>query len=131
MTKERVTPDQSAVARILRAATDWVAAARRGRVAPMPAAQRALLRRTARILEGGFEAAVRRAGLRPARPGRPSELAPDERKLLALMAAGMTYKEMAAVLGVDYGTVHARIKALYRRFGVHSKLGLVRRVGAT
>lgn len=47
-------------------------------------------------------------------------LTPAEVRIVRELAAGLTYAEIAARLGVSYHTVHTHIKAIHRKAGVRS-----------
>jgi DNA-binding NarL/FixJ family response regulator len=49
-------------------------------------------------------------------------LTPREREVLALMAAGLSSRSVAARLGISYTTVRTHIRSLGSKLGVHSKL---------
>ena len=49
-------------------------------------------------------------------------LTPRERQVLALMAAGLSSRAVAAKLGISYTTVRTHIRSLGSKLGVHSKL---------
>jgi DNA-binding NarL/FixJ family response regulator len=49
-------------------------------------------------------------------------LTPREREVLALMAAGLSSRAVAAKLGISYTTVRTHIRSLGSKLGVHSKL---------
>jgi DNA-binding NarL/FixJ family response regulator len=49
-------------------------------------------------------------------------LTPREREVLALMAAGLSSRAVAAKLGISYTTVRTHIRSLGGKLGVHSKL---------
>ncbi|MFG0283196.1 MAG: helix-turn-helix domain-containing protein [Phycisphaerales bacterium JB039] len=61
---------------------------------------------------------------------RPSRRAPSERRAQVLkgLLHGLTYKQIAAELGVGYSTVHQHVKALYKMHGVHSRGELAAKV---
>lgn len=113
---------------MLRAATAWIFATRTPSRPPrrMSTDDRTLLRRVTSILERGFQVALRRAG--SAVPADTGGYAPREREIMSLLAAGFSYKEIAAALSLSYGAVHGTIKSLYRRHGAHSKVELVARL---
>lgn len=61
-----------------------------------------------------------------------ANLSPREREVLAHVVAGLTSKEMAAVLGIRVATVRNHVQNLLEKLGVHSKTeaaGLVLRQG--
>ncbi|MBI4508687.1 MAG: helix-turn-helix transcriptional regulator [Deltaproteobacteria bacterium] len=120
-------PDRKAVAEILRAATGWLAATRVRKIAPsFGAKKRTVLHQAAKVLNAGVEQAVVRAGVARDSTGPNGELlTPRDREIVALLASGSSYKEIAQKLGIGYGTVHTKIKHLYKRFGVNTKLALV------
>jgi len=55
------------------------------------------------------------------------ELAPREREVLDLLAAGAMYKEVAKQLGVSRNTVITYIRRIYRKLHVHSRHHAVER----
>jgi two-component system, NarL family, nitrate/nitrite response regulator NarL len=57
---------------------------------------------------------------------RIRSLTARERQVLSMLAEGMGTAEMAAALGVSAATVQAHVKAVLRKFGVHSKVEAVR-----
>lgn len=46
--------------------------------------------------------------------------------LLLILASGATQKEAAAILGVSLNTIKARVKTLYAKFGVNSRVDLIK-----
>lgn len=60
----------------------------------------------------------------PREPAR-HRVARDEFRLLRLLEAGLTNKEIAQRLGFAESTVKARFNRLYRRFGVNSRVQLL------
>lgn len=108
---------------ILRLAAGWLAATRVSHVDPgFGVSDRSMIRRAARVLESGMRDVVAAAG--SSRP-QAHTLPPRDREIVALLAAGYTYGRVAEQIGISYGSVHTRVKALYKRFGVHSKLRLL------
>jgi DNA-binding CsgD family transcriptional regulator len=55
------------------------------------------------------------------------ELAPREREVLDLLAAGAMYKEVAKQLGVSRNTVITYIRRIYKKLHVHSRHHAVER----
>jgi DNA-binding CsgD family transcriptional regulator len=55
------------------------------------------------------------------------ELAPREREVLELLAAGAMYKEVAKQLGVSRNTVITYIRRIYKKLHVHSRHHAVER----
>lgn len=51
----------------------------------------------------------------------PLPLSGGDAELLALVATGLTHKEIAARLGRSHGTVRNRLSQLYARLGVSSR----------
>jgi DNA-binding NarL/FixJ family response regulator len=49
-------------------------------------------------------------------------LTPREKEVLALMAAGLSSRSVAAKMGISYTTVRTHIRSLGSKLGVHSKL---------
>jgi DNA-binding NarL/FixJ family response regulator len=70
-------------------------------------------------------AALRRAfpALRVARAPQPraAELSRRERDVLTLLAKGVGYADIAAMLGLRLGTVQTHVKRLYAKLEVNSK----------
>jgi DNA-binding NarL/FixJ family response regulator len=65
----------------------------------------------------------RRAGgaVRPAAEGGESELSPQEKRLLALLADGHSYQSAAETLGISVNTVRKHIRNLYEKLQVHTR----------
>jgi DNA-binding NarL/FixJ family response regulator len=57
----------------------------------------------------------------PAAPGLAETLSPREQAVLALLAKGCTYKEIAEELGVGAATVDTYIRRIYEKLQVHSR----------
>lgn len=57
-------------------------------------------------------------------PGEP--LSPREEEVLAGLASGLLYKEIAARLGVGYSTINTHVKQIYRKLHVRSRQQAVR-----
>jgi DNA-binding NarL/FixJ family response regulator len=53
--------------------------------------------------------------------GDMESLSPREREILGELATGSLYKEIAAKLGLSYGTVHTHVERIYRKLHVHSR----------
>lgn len=71
--------------------------------------------------------ALRRAGPLE-RLGRLAEgkpLAPREREILALLLTEATEKQIADQLGLAFSTTHSYITAIFRKFGVRGRAGLM------
>jgi DNA-binding NarL/FixJ family response regulator len=96
-----------------------------------------------RILDGGFtivEHATKRGGGRVVavraddrRWAEVRRLTPEERSVVALVARGLSNKEVAYELGVDATTVERRLRRAQQRLGLRSRVELVRlaqRLGA-
>ena len=56
------------------------------------------------------------------------ELSPREEQTLSFLKAAYCEKEIAVALGLKRNTVHAYVKGIYKRFGVHSRAELLVRV---
>lgn len=75
--------------------------------------------------------AIRQAGAAPALPAAPPPdaerppLSRREQEVLAMIARGFTYQEIAKLQGVSVHTVQAHIKSLYGKLAVHSKMEAV------
>lgn len=63
----------------------------------------------------------------PSPPRDEVELAPREREVLDLLAAGAMYKEVARQLGVSRNTVITYIRRIYKKLHVHSRHHAVER----
>lgn len=57
-------------------------------------------------------------------PARWAALGPRERQIAALLSEGKSYKEIASELGMGLSSVCTRVKTVYLKLGVHSKLDL-------
>lgn len=55
------------------------------------------------------------------------KLTPREREVVRLLAAGLTYAQMAQALGISLHTVCSHIKNLYRKLEVHNAPAAVSR----
>ena len=55
-----------------------------------------------------------------------AKLTRRQRKVLAIMAAGKSNKEIARELGICEGTVKVHVNAAYRALGVHNRVAAVR-----
>ena len=58
------------------------------------------------------------------------KLTPREREVLRLLAAGLTYAQMAHALGVSLHTISSHIKNVYRKLEVHNAPAAVARAFA-
>jgi len=58
-------------------------------------------------------------------PGQPADdetaLAPREREVLDLLARGLSYKEIAEVIGCSYSTINTHLQRIYRKLHVRSR----------
>ena len=54
-------------------------------------------------------------------PAETQTLSPREKEVLALLAQGFLYKEIADQLGVSYDTVHTHIRRIYEKLHVRSR----------
>lgn len=61
------------------------------------------------------------AALRPGSPDGAVQPTPREREIVHMIARGLTYAEVAGVLGISVHTVGDHIKAIYRKLDVGSK----------
>ena len=59
------------------------------------------------------------------------KLTPREREVVRLLAAGLTYAQMAQALGISLHTVCSHIKNLYRKLDVHNAPAAVSRAFLT
>lgn len=55
-------------------------------------------------------------------------LTPREQEILEVLSTGATAMAVAAKLGIAFDTVRAHIKNIYKKFGVHSRLQLVKKL---
>jgi DNA-binding NarL/FixJ family response regulator len=58
---------------------------------------------------------------RDADAGEEDALSPREREVLAHLAQGYLYKEIAARLAISYDTVHTYVRRIYEKLQVHSR----------
>jgi len=58
------------------------------------------------------------------------KLTPREREVLRLLAAGLTYAQMAQALGISLYTVCTHVKNVYRKLEVHNAPAAVSRAFA-
>jgi DNA-binding CsgD family transcriptional regulator len=82
----------------------------------------------ARLWEAKARAESRRIGGRTA---SKSELSETERRIVALVVAGRTNREVAAELSLSPNTVAWNLSKIYRKLGVSSRTELAARVAAT
>ena len=59
------------------------------------------------------------------------KLTPREREVLRLLAAGLTYAQMAQALGISLYTVCTHVKNVYRKLEVHNAPAAVSRAFLT
>jgi len=59
--------------------------------------------------------------------GSEPKLSPREVEVLAQFAAGLTYREAALQLGIEWRTVQVHAKHIYAKLGVHAKIPAIRR----
>jgi DNA-binding NarL/FixJ family response regulator len=76
-------------------------------------------------------ARVQRAPSRPAERSVSHPLGPREGAIARLLAQGKTYKEIAELLRMGLSSVGTRVKSVYLKLGVHSRLGLQQRLLAS
>jgi DNA-binding NarL/FixJ family response regulator len=81
----------------------------------------------ARRIVRSFEQATPVKMAPPPPPEERVELAPREREVLDLLAAGAMYKEVARHLGVSRNTVITYIRRIYKKLHVHSRHHAVER----
>ena len=55
---------------------------------------------------------------------RWARLTAKEKQVARLLARGFTYDQAGDELGIKYHTVNSHVKAIYKKFGVHSKTRL-------
>jgi DNA-binding NarL/FixJ family response regulator len=92
------------------------------------------LRRMANLLVRVAERARVRLRTGPARPPRlPSRtaLGPRENAIAHLLAEGKAYKDIAVQLDMGLSSVATRVKTVYLKLGVHSRLELQQRMLAS
>ena len=53
---------------------------------------------------------------------------PRQEEVVQLLSLGLTEKQVAAELQISWQTVHAHVKRLYKRYGVGTRIGLLRRM---
>ena len=70
------------------------------------------------------------AGNRPAPAPFDDLLSPREREALALASRGLSNKEIAARMGIAFGTVKVHLHAIFRKLGAKSRVELVRRTAS-
>lgn len=58
---------------------------------------------------------------RDAKSSVVEKLSPREQEVLAFLAKGLAYKEVAAEMGISYATVHRHIESIYRKLHVQSR----------
>ncbi len=76
---------------------------------------------------GAVPLAARARGGDPAEPGAGGEqLSAEDHRIVQLVAAGRTNREIGAELFVSEKTVERRLSALYRRLGIRSRIQLAR-----
>jgi DNA-binding NarL/FixJ family response regulator len=73
--------------------------------------------------------AVPGSGLQEAMSALPTKLSQRETEVLKLVARGYADKEVAARLGIAPSTVDSHIRAIFRKFSVHSRAQLRRVLG--
>ncbi|HYM50716.1 MAG TPA: response regulator transcription factor [Candidatus Limnocylindrales bacterium] len=64
-----------------------------------------------------------------ARGPQVSDLTSRERQVLSLLAGGLDNRQIAARLGIAYGTARTHVRNLLEKIGVHSRLEAVMRAG--
>jgi DNA-binding NarL/FixJ family response regulator len=69
-------------------------------------------------------------GSQPAPGAFDDLLSPREREALALAARGFSNKEIAARMGIAFGTVKVHLHAIFRKLGAKSRVDLVRRAAS-
>jgi DNA-binding NarL/FixJ family response regulator len=89
-----------------------------GGVPMSPAAARAVLAHV-RCTAGG--AVVRPPSPRAPGPPGAAVLSPRERDVVEQLGRGLTYEQVATVLGVSINTVRAHVRAVYEKLGATSK----------
>ncbi len=60
--------------------------------------------------------------------GLNEKLTPRESEILSVLTTGVTVKFIARVLGISPHTVNAHLKVIYRKFDVHSKNSLIKKI---
>lgn len=61
-------------------------------------------------------------------PDGVDALSPREREVLEALATGGGYKQVAAQLGLGYGTVHTHVNNIYKKLQVRSRAAAVRKL---
>ena len=64
----------------------------------------------------------------PARTTEFEGLTPRERDILEELSTGASAAAVAGKLGIAFDTVRSHIKSIYKKFGVHSRLQLVKKL---
>ena len=59
---------------------------------------------------------------------RPTPLSQREQEILAELARGCLYKEVADKLGISIGTVRVHIRHIYDKLHVHNRTEAIRKV---
>jgi len=54
-----------------------------------------------------------------------ANISPRQVEVLSLVAAGLTTKEVARVLGVSPHTIRSHLNSLFRKLGIHTQAGVV------
>jgi DNA-binding NarL/FixJ family response regulator len=89
------------------------------------------LRRMANVLVRVAERARVRLQAGPERPPQlvaRTALGPRENAIAHLLAEGKAYKDIAVLLGMGLSSVATRVKTVYLKLGVHSRLELQQRM---
>ncbi len=74
----------------------------------------------ARVIRARSEAVRKQFRSKPALP--PPRLSPRELEVLALLASGVTTKDLALQLGISINTANYHLANVYRKLGVHSRV---------
>lgn len=80
------------------------------------------------VVAGGvpMDSVVARKIIQTFRRSHPDPLSRREDEVLALLAKGLLYKEIASQLGVSYSTVNSHVKQIYRKLHVNTRLAAVK-----
>jgi DNA-binding CsgD family transcriptional regulator len=88
------------------------------------------LRRVSQMLSRVAARAWARVQTVPERPAErvPCSFGPRESAITKLLAEGRSYKDIAVALKMGLSSVSTRVKSIYLKLGVHSRLGLQQRM---
>jgi DNA-binding NarL/FixJ family response regulator len=114
--------------RILAATVDYVSAGElrpyRDPLSPAQAVDRLRERvRLGQLDEAAVAAVVAAAGHEPIRPTLPAGLTPRESEILALVARGLSNRQIANALTLSEKTVRNQVERIYAKVGVNNRVG--------